>query len=54
MAVKEPTSPAGRAEMGPVLILLDHGGPTTLEYVPGSPVPTDEQGQALTGVCPTG
>jgi hypothetical protein len=52
--VKEPTSPARRAELGPALILLGHGGPTTLEYVPGSTVLTDEQGQALTGGLPDG
>ncbi len=52
VSAKEPT--VGETEWEPVLILLQHGGPTKLEYVPGSTDLEEESGQAIGGGLPDG
>jgi hypothetical protein len=54
LAVREPTSPARATELGPAILLLKHGGPARLEYVPGTTELTDDQGRVLGGGLPDG
>jgi hypothetical protein len=52
VSAKEPT--AGETEWEPVLILLQHGTPTKLEYVPGSTDLEEEGGHVIGGGLPDG
>lgn len=52
VSAKEPT--AGETEWEPVLILLQQGAPTKLEYVPGSTELEEESGRVLGGGLPDG
>lgn len=54
VSAKEPGTPDREVVWDPVLILLEHGGPTSLEYVAGSTVLMEEDGRILGGVLPDG
>jgi hypothetical protein len=54
MAAREPSDAGTEVEWQPVLILLQHGAPTNLEYIPGSTVLEEESGRAIGGGLPDG